>query len=181
MPHLLYGTLDVTPALDRPDLVAAPTRTALEQLALEALVAEIDPSLADTEQLCAHYNVPLAASANAVVVRGTRAGVDSHVVCMVLATHRLDVNGVVRRRLNARKASFAPMDFAVEASGMEYGGINPIGVPDDWPIWVDGAVADQDWVCIGSGVRQSKLFVPVSTLLALPNAERVDDLARPAA
>lgn len=178
LPHPLHGTLDVVPALDRPDLLASPTRRALESAALEALVAEIDPSLADTEQLCAHYGVPLAASANAVVVRGTRAGVDRHVVCMVLATHRLDVNGVIRRRLDARKASFAPMDFAVEASGMEYGGINPIGVPDEWPIWVDGAVANQEWVCIGSGVRHSKLFVPTATLLALPHAERVDELAR---
>ncbi|MDO5684322.1 MAG: YbaK/EbsC family protein [Propionibacteriaceae bacterium] len=180
MSHRLYGTLDVVPALERPDLLAAPTLHVLEKLELEAHVAEIDPTLADTEQLCAHYRVPLDASANAVVVRGTRAGVDSHVACVVLATHRLDVNGVVRRRLNARKASFAPMDFAVEAAGMEYGGINPIGIPADWPIWVDGAVADRDWVCIGSGVRRSKLFVPTATLLALPGAERVDELARPA-
>lgn len=180
MPHPLYGTLDVAPALDRPDLLAPATRDALASTGLEALVAEIDPTLADTEQLCAHYGVPLGASANAVVVRGTRAGVDRHVVCMVLATDRLDVNGLIRRRLDARKASFAPMDHAVEATGMEYGGINPIGVPAEWPVWVDGAVADQDWVCIGSGVRRSKLFVPTTTLLALPHAERVDDLARPA-
>lgn len=172
----LFGTLGVTPALDRPDLLATPTRTLLEHTGLEALVAAIDPALADTEHLCAHYGVPLDASANAVVVRGTRAGVDSHVVCMVLATDRLDVNGAVRRRLGARKASFAPMDYAVEATGMEYGGINPIGAPADWPIWVDGAVADRGWVCIGSGIRGSKLFVPTATLLGLPNAERVDGL-----
>ena len=180
MPHELFGSLDTAPALERPDLLAPATLAVLERTGLEALVAAIDPSLADTEQLCAHYGVPLDASANAVVVRGTRAGVDSHVVCMVRATHRLDVNGLIRKRLGARKASFAPMDFAVEATGMEYGGINPIGVPADWPIWVDGAVADTDWVCIGSGIRASKLFVPVTTLLALPGAERVDDLARPA-
>jgi len=181
VPHPLYGTLDVAPALDKPGLLAPSTRAVLADTGAEALVAEIDPTLADTEQLCAHYGVPLDASANAVVVRGTRAGVESHAVCLVLATHRLDVNGLIRRRLKARKASFAPMDFAVEATGMEYGGINPIGVPDDWPVWVDGAVADSDWVCIGSGVRHSKLFVPTSTLLALPHAERIDDLARPVA
>lgn len=177
----VFGTLSPVPALDRPDLLAEPVRRAIEAHGLDVLVAAIDPALADTEKLCATYGVPLEASANAVVVRGTRAGVDKHVVCMVLATHRADVNGLVRRRLDARKASFAPVDFAVEASGMEYGGINPVGAPADWPVWVDGAVADTEWLCIGSGVRGSKLFLTASTLLSLPTAERVDDLARPAA
>ena len=85
----------------------------------------------------------------------------------------------IRRRLDARKASFAPMDFAVEATGMEYGGITPVGAPPGWPIWVDGAVADAaGWLCIGSGIRGSKLFLSAADLLALPAAQRVDDLAR---
>ncbi len=178
--HPVFGRLDAVPALDRPDLLAEPVRRAIADQALDVRVAEIDPAFADTENLCAHYGVPLDASANAVVVRGTRAGVDRHTVCMVLATHRVDVNGLVRRRLDARKASFAPMDFAVEASGMEYGGINPVGAPADWPVWVDGGVADTEWLCIGSGVRHSKLFLTSATLLSLPAAERVDDLARSA-
>ena len=48
---------------------------------------------------------------------------------------------VVRRRLDVRSASFAPMDEAVALTGMEYGGITPIGLPADWPILVDAAVA----------------------------------------
>ena len=97
---------------------------------------------------------------------------------MTLAHRRVDVNNVVRKRLGARKASFAPMEYAVEASGMEYGGITPVGVPAEWPIWVDEAVADREWVCIGSGIRGSKLFVPTAELLRLPGAERVEGLAR---
>lgn len=173
----IFGSLQAEPATSRPDLLAPPVSAAVH-LIPEALVAEIDPAFADTEQLCEQYGVPLDASANAVIVRGTRAGVDSHVCCMNLAHRRIDVNGLVRRRLNARKASFAPMDYAVEATGMEYGGINPIGLPEGWPVWVDAAVAERDWVCIGSGVRHSKLFVPVSGLLQLPDAELVNDLAR---
>ena len=107
----VFGSLQAEPAATRPDLLAAPVRAAIQQIP-EALVAEIDPAYADTENLCAQYGVPMDASANAVIVRGTRAGVDSHVCCMTLAHRRIDVNGLVRRRLNARKASFAPMDFA---------------------------------------------------------------------
>lgn len=142
------------------------------------MVAAIDPEFADTEQLCAHYGVPMDASANAVVVRGTRGGDERFVVCMTLATRRVDVNGLVRRRLDARKASFAPMDVAVERTGMEYGGITPVGVPVDWPIWVDARVAEQSWLCIGSGIRGSKLFLPADELVGLPGAEVIEDLAR---
>ena len=72
------------------------------------------------------------------------------------------------------------MEFAVQATGMEYGGITPVGAPADWPIWVDPVAADTEWVCIGSGIRGSKLFLPGASLLLLPNAERVEGLARAA-
>ena len=97
---------------------------------------------------------------------------------MAPATQRVDVNNVVRRRLGVRKASFAPMEEAVERTGMEYGGITPVGVPADWPIWVAPDAVDTDWVCIGSGVRGSKLFLPGRALLDLPGAEVVEGLAR---
>ena len=80
--------------------------------------------------------------------------------------------------MDARKASFAPMDYAVAESGMEYGGITPVGLPAGWPIWLDGAVVDSELVCIGAGVRGAKLLLPGASLLKLPGAERVDDLAR---
>ena len=98
---------------------------------------------------------------------------------MVLATTRADVNGLVRRRLDARKASFAAMDVAVVETGMEYGGITPIGLPADWPILVDAAVVAAGDVVIGSGVRRSKLVVPGKALSELPGAEVIDGLAAP--
>lgn len=174
----MFEHLSTQPAADRPDLVPPSVAAALHHVP-EALVFEIDPALADTAALCEAYDLPLETSANCVVVTGKRGGVERHVACMVLATHRLDVNNVVRRKLDARKASFAAMDFAVEATGMEYGGITPVGVPTDWPIWVDAAVADASWVCIGSGVRRSKLLLPAQSLLDLPGAELVDGLANP--
>lgn len=176
----IFGRLDPLPAREHPELLAEPVARALAGQAPSAVVAAIDPQFADTEALCAEYGIPLEASANAVVVRGTRAGVERFAVCMTLAHRRVDVNGVVRRRLDARKASFAPMDVAVEATGMEYGGITPVGVPQDWPVWVDAAVAEANWLCIGSGIRGSKLFLTATDLLALPGAERVENLARDA-
>jgi prolyl-tRNA editing enzyme YbaK/EbsC (Cys-tRNA(Pro) deacylase) len=177
------GTLTAHPALENPGLLAEPVRHALERLdadrARSVGVAAIDPELADTAEFCARYGVAPEASANCVVIRGRRGGEVRFAACLVLATTRADVNGVVRRRLDARTASFAPMDEAVALTGMEYGGITPIGLPVDWPILIDAAVADASEVVIGSGIRGSKLFLPGSLLSDLPHAELIEGLGQP--
>src|SRR5438067_2394804 len=177
----IAGTLHVEPATERPDLLAGPVAEALRQLPPEVAarlgVVEIDPELADTAAFCAEYGSPLSASANCVVVTGKRAGEQRYAACLVLATTRADVNNVVRRRLDVRKASFAPMDDAVAQTGMEYGGITPIGLPADWPVLIDGAVLERDIVVIGSGLRRSKIALPAAALVALPAAEVIDGLA----
>lgn len=176
----IAGSLTVEAALDRPDLLADPVNKALALLpeADQIGVAAIDPDLADTAEFCAHYGSPLSASANCVVVAGKRSGEERFAACLVLATTRADVNNVVRRRLDVRKASFAPMDTAVELTGMAYGGITPIGLPAGWPLLLDAAVARAPELVIGSGIRGSKLLVPGPVLAALPGAEIVEDLAR---
>jgi prolyl-tRNA editing enzyme YbaK/EbsC (Cys-tRNA(Pro) deacylase) len=178
----VLGTLVAVPALDRPDLVAAPVAAALKALAPAdaALVgvAEIDPTLADTAAFCEAYGSPLDGSANCVVVAGRRGEATRYAACLVLATTRADVNGLVRRRLDARKASFAPMDDAVALSGMEYGGITPVGLPEEWPVLVDAAVAAAPAVVVGSGIRGSKLALPGSLAARLPGAEVIEGLGR---
>ncbi len=171
-----FDHLDPKPAREHPDLVTPAVAAALRHVP-EALVVAIDPALSDTEALCRHYRLPLETSANAVLLGGRRGGEERRACCLALAHHRVDVNSVVRRRLDVRKASFVPMAEAVAESGMEYGAITPVGLPDAWPVWVDGAVADSDWVVIGAGRRGAKLFVPGARLLDLPGAVRVDGLA----
>ena len=170
------GSLDTTPALERPDLLAPSVAAAVAALP-DVRVAEIDPDLADTAALCAAYGLPLSTSANCVVVTGRRGGEERHAACVVLATTRADVNGLVRRRLDARKASFASADFATGATGMEYGGITPVGLPAEWRVLVDPRVLDIEVAVIGSGVRRSKLLVPGRLLGKLPRAEVVEGLA----
>jgi prolyl-tRNA editing enzyme YbaK/EbsC (Cys-tRNA(Pro) deacylase) len=177
------GTLDWVPALDRPDLVGAPVATALSALepgeAAGVLVAGIDPELADTAEFCAAYDVPLEVSANCVVLTARRGGTSQLAACVVLATTRADVNGVARRTLESRKASFAPMDIAVAESGMDHGGITPVGLPTGWPLLVDRAVVETDRVIVGSGLRRSKLALAGRWLTGLPGAQVVDGLGLP--
>ena len=185
--------LDLQPALSHPELLAKPVAAALADLlggpggpagagdAADIEVAAIDPELADTAAFCEHYGVPPEESANCVVIAARRGGETTFAACLVTAVTRADVNGVARRRLGARKASFARVDDALAATGMEYGGITPIGLPPDWPVLIDAAVVRQPHVIIGSGIRGSKLRLPGPLLASLPAAEVIEGLATPVA
>lgn len=178
-----FDAFDLAPAADRPELLAEPVAVAVRGMAPSVaggvLAAPIDPKLADTAAFCDHYGVPPAASANCVVTLGRRAGEERFAAVVVLATTRADVNGVVRRRMDVRKISFAPMDVATGLTAMEYGGITPIGLPADWPILIDAAVLAAGPVVIGSGRRASKIVLDGAALADLPGAAVIEGLARP--
>ena len=177
------GDLAVLPVADRLDLLAEPVQAVLATLPASDLarcgVVEIDPAVADTAALVERHRVPAEASANCVVVTGRRSGEQRWAACVVLATNRADVNSVVRRRLDVRKASFASQQEAVARTGMEYGGITPLGLPADWPVLLDPAVATAPELVIGSGLRRSKLLGPGDVLARLPAAEVLDNLGLP--
>ncbi len=161
------------------DLLAPPVSAALAGwTGVAVYTAAIDPALSDTAAFCEHYDVPMASAANCVVVSGKRNGELRWAAAVVLATTRADINGVVRRRLDVRKISFAAMEEAVERTGMEFGGITPIGLPPGWPILIDQAVTGAGLVTIGSGIRASKVVVDGAALATLPGAEIVEGLAR---
>ncbi|WP_329478296.1 hypothetical protein OG555_38410 [Kribbella sp. NBC_01484] len=168
----VLGKVEWQPTADVPGLLAAPVRAALGEI--PAYAAAIDPGLADTAAFCAEYDVPMAASANCVIVLGKRAGEATYAAVLVLATDRADVNGVIRKHLGVRKISFAAQDDAVASTSMEYGGITPIGLPPDWPVLVDEAVAQAGPVVIGSGIRGSKLLLDGAELAKLPTATVLD-------
>ena len=172
------GSLECASALDRLDLAADPVAAALKAWprAGAVSVCEIDPELADTAALTAAYDLPLAASANCVVVSGRRGGEERIAACVVRADTRADVNNLVKRTLDVRKASFLSVERAVEETGMEYGGITPIGLPDGWRLLVDASVLDIDVAVIGSGVRRSKLLLSGRDVAEIPAAEVVDGL-----
>ncbi|WP_307128182.1 YbaK/EbsC family protein [Streptomyces sp. B1I3] len=177
------GTFDdASPATDRLDLLTPPVAEAVAAgwggvPAEQIVYIDTDPAIADTAVFAEHYGRELLdESANCVVVAGKRGGEVMLAACVVLSSSRVDVNGVVRKHLGARKASFASMDLAVGETGMEYGGITPVGLPAAWPLLLDPAVVDREWVLIGSGRRRGKLIVPGKALAALPAAVLVEGL-----
>jgi len=138
---------------------------------------DCDPDLADTVRFCEAYGVPLERSANTIMVASRRP--EGHfAACLVLATTRLDVNGLVRQRLGVRKVSFADAEQTKELTGMEIGGVTIFGLPDDLPVWIDAGVLDHDWVVIGAGSRTAKIRLDPRQLEGLAGFEVVPDLGR---
>lgn len=160
--------------------LAPSTALALAQLGLldTAGVVDIDPDLADTAEFMEHFGIDPDTSANCVLVAGKREGQQRIAACMVLASTRADVNTVVRKELDVRKASFLAMDQAVRDSGMESGGITPFGLPEEWPVLVDSRVDAADTVVIGSGLRRSKILLPGHALSVIPGSRILEGLAR---
>ena len=139
-----------------------------------------DPALADTAAFCAAYGFAMDDSANTIVVAG-KADPPVYAACVVLATHRLDVNRVVRARLGTRKASFASPDETRALTGHEIGGVTAFGLPPGLPLLVDGAVMRRERIVLGGGSRSWKVLAPPSILLTIEGVEVVEGLAAPAA
>jgi prolyl-tRNA editing enzyme YbaK/EbsC (Cys-tRNA(Pro) deacylase) len=137
---------------------------------------DCDPALADTAQFCEAYGVPLERSANTILV-ASRKPEGRMAACLVLATTRLDVNGVVRRKMEVRKASFADAEQTRATTGMEIGGVTIFGLPDSLPVWVDPSVLEPDWIVIGAGSRSAKIKLDPRQLTDLDGFEIVGGLA----
>lgn len=152
-------------------------RTFLEQTEAPFEVWDCEADMADTVVFCKNYDVSLQNSANTILVK-SKTGESKFAVCVLLAPHRLDVNHTVRKKLGARKASFASADETWEMTGMEIGGVTPLGLSDDLPVWVDESVMQRDYIILGGGNRTSKLKVDPKILLFLPNIEIISGLAR---
>jgi prolyl-tRNA editing enzyme YbaK/EbsC (Cys-tRNA(Pro) deacylase) len=157
-----------------------------DRLALETSLAghgdyelfACDPALADTAAFCAAYGFAPEDSANTIVVIG-KSDPPVFVACVVLSTHRLDVNRTVKQRLGTRKASFASPDETRELTGMEIGGVTAFGLPAGLPLWIDAAVMARERIVLGGGSRSWKVIAPPAILQTLPNVEIVDGLAAP--
>ena len=148
----------------------------LEALPVDYEIIACDPALADTAQFCEAYGYAPQDAANTIVVIG-KSDPPVYAACVVLATTRLDVNKVVKKRLGTRGASFAPGEDIARLTGMTIGGVTPFGLPSDLPLWVDSRVMERPRIVLGGGSRDRKVLAPPEILIAL-GAVVVEGLAK---
>lgn len=164
--------MSAEPAADAEARVLA----ALDALGADYQAIRIDPAYAATADFCAEYGYGEDISANCIVC-AAKTGPPKHAACVVLATHRLDVNRVVRRLLDARKVSFAPAEQTAALTGMVPDGVTPFGLPADLRLYVDAAVVAHQRVIVGGGSRALKILVASEVFARMPQVGVVGGLA----
>ena len=158
-------------------IVVERIEAALEASGVEYEIFPCDPELADTAVFCERYGYPLDVSANTILVKAKTGG-ERYVVCVVLASTRLDVNRTVRKRLGARRVSFASAHETRAATGMEIGGVTPLALPEGLEVWVDARVMACEWIILGGGDRSHKIKVVPALFERIPSATVIEGLAR---
>lgn len=174
--YRVFGKREVS-TLDNMTLLHPRVRETVANFSEPLEVLSCEAELADTEVFCRHYGFSLDDSANTIVVKGKRGEETRYAACVVLATTRLDVNRVVRKRLGVRRMSFASAEETRDLSGMEIGGVTAPGLPPALPLWVDDKVMEREFILLGGGNRHCKLKAPPSLLLTLPGVEVVAEMA----
>ena len=177
------GLLSFSPVLDNPNLVPQSVYSVIKNGnwscdRMDFLVAEIDPQFAGGKELCEEYHIDVSIGANCLIVNGIRGQNKTYAACLVPVGYRYNMSGVVRKTINARQVSVAPLDFVLSATNMEYGSITPIGIPSDWLLFIDPAVLKNEYIIIGGGLVKSKLCIPSCALLDIPNATILEGLAK---
>ena len=151
-------------------------RKFLESTNIEFEIMDCDPNMADTQVFCKEYNIKLEDSVNAIIVK-TKTSELKYVTCALLATNRLNINNVIRKKLEARKVSFANTAETIKLTNMEIGGVTPFTLPDNLPIWIDSKIMNREYVILGGGNRSSKIKISPKIFNFTNNTEIVENLA----
>lgn len=172
--------LDFKKVLDNKNLVAESTYNCIDKLFSkeeknEFLVAEIEPEYMDGIKLCEHYNIDTKEGANCLICECKRGENKSYVALIVPTGYRYNISSTVRKYTNSRMVSVAPLDYVLEKTKMEYGSINPIGLPEDWKLFIDPKVLEVERIICGSGLQKSKISLPSKYLLKLNNVEILEN------
>ena len=151
-------------------------RQFIESTKLEFEVMDCNPELADTYIFCKEYGIDLEDSVNTIVVK-TKTGELKYAVCALLATTKLDINKMIRKKLGARKVSFATIEETAKLTEMDIGGVTPLTLPSTLPLRVDSRVMQRNSIVLGGGNRSSKIKISPKIFQQTLNTEIVEGLA----
>lgn len=175
--------LEFKKVIENKNLVSESTYKCIENIFSEEekndiLVAEINPEYMDGIKLCEYYGIDNKIGANCLICECKRGENKKYVALLVPTGYKYNMSSTVRKYTNSRMVSVAPLDYVLEKTKMEYGSINPIGLPEDWNLFIDPKVLESERIICGSGLQKSKLSLPSKYLLKLNNVEILENLAK---
>ena len=152
-------------------------RKFLESTKLDFEIIDCEPDLADTNIFCKKYNIKFEDAANTIVVK-SKTGELKYAACVLLATTKLDTNKTIRKKLGTHKVSFASIEESQKLTNMQIGGVTPIELPINLPVWVDSRVMQRHIIVLGGGNRTSKIKISPNIFNYTPNTEIVSGLVK---
>lgn len=175
--------LEFKNVIENKNLVAESTYDCIKNIFSEEemndiLVSEINPEYMDGIKLCEHYDIDIKMGANCLICECKRGENKTYAALLVPTGYRYNMSSTVRKYTNSRMVSVAPLDYVLEETNMEYGSINPIGLPENWKLFIDPKVLEVERIICGSGLQKSKISLPSKYLLKLNNAEILENLAK---
>ena len=179
----MNSNLNFKDIIQNKDLVSESTYNCIKDMYTEEeqnqiYVAEIDPEYMDGIKLCGHYNLDIKTGVNCLICECKRGDNKSYAALLVPTGCKYNMSSTVRKHTNSKMVSVASLDYVLQETGMECGSINPIGLPEEWKIFVDPKVLENDKIICGSGLQKSKISLPSKSLLKLKNIEILEDLAK---
>ena len=175
--------LEFKKVIDNKDLVSDTTYNCINSVFSDEekndfFVAEINPDYYDGIMLFDNYEVGDRLGVNCLICECKRNAQVQYAALLVPTGYKYNMSTTVRKYTNSRMVSVAPLDYVLEKTKMEYGSINPVGLPNDWKIFIDPKVLEKTIIICGSGLKKSKISFPSKYLLRLNNVEILDDLAK---
>lgn len=174
--------LDFVKVIDNYDLVCSRSynyiKTRFSEEINDFYVAEIDSHYMDGIKLFEHYDISNYLGVNCLICECKRGQNINYAALLVPTGYRYNMSSTVRKHTNSRMVSVADLEFVLSSTNMEYGSINPIGLPSCWKIFIDPKVLNSDMIICGSGLKHSKLLLPSRFLLKLENVEILSGLAK---
>ena len=152
-------------------------RTFLESTKLDFEIIDCESNLADTNIFCKKYDIDFEDAANTIMVK-SKTGELKYAACVLLATTKLDTNKTIRKKLSTHKVSFANIEESEKLTSMQIGGVTPIKLPKNLPLWVDSRMKQRKIIVIGGGNRTSKIKISPNIFNHTPNTEIVVGLAK---
>ena len=136
-------------------------------------IFECEDEFSDTKNFCDHYGFDIEDSCNAILIKAKKPE-EFYAMFCVLGSTRLDVNTKAKNAMGAKRVSFASREEAEQVTNQIYGGISPLGLPENLKIFIDDNVMNREKLFIGAGNRVSKFFLSPELLVELTKAEVLD-------
>jgi Cys-tRNA(Pro)/Cys-tRNA(Cys) deacylase len=126
---------------------------------------EVDESDLSAENVARKINLPLEQVFKTLVVRGDRTGV---FLACIPGGIELDLKAMAQTSGN-KKVEMVPVKDILQLTGYIRGGVSPIGIKKQYPIYLDESAMKFPYISISAGTRGSQIFISSSDLIKTLN------------